>query len=328
MTNHPEITVLTIVCNGERYIREAVNSILNQTYENFEYILVNNNSTDNTPGILEDYAQKDKRIKIIKETRQGVLYARNAGLQIAKGDWVAILDADDIALPQRLECQLNFIEQNPSAVLVGSGCIMIDEDGKYIKEYRYPADHTSLVRYLEERGVFFAHSSAFYNRQAVAKLGGYRFTAAEDYDLWLRLSIVGEIACIQEFLTKLRRHIQSNSYNTDQEYYLLYKVIPLICHFRKKMGLSDLFLKREKWNGFLEWTRMQMENSDCFKKGEAQREFFRTWYSRDNNKLIRTFQLIHQITSNRFVAQSLLNRSYLLKAATQIAQKSAEVFGD
>lgn len=326
MTNNPEITVLTIVHNAERYITEAIDSVLNQTYRNFEYILVDNNSTDNTPKILADYAQKDERIKLIKETKQGVLYARNAGLQIAKGKWVAILDADDIALPNRLGYQLDFVRKNPEVVMVGSGCIMMDEDGEFLKSYSYPGDHKSLVRRLENQEAFFPHSSAFYNRQAVTKLGGYRFSAAEDYDLWLRLSIVGEIACIQEFLTKLRRHIQSNSFNTDQEYYLLYKAISLICHFRRKMGLSDLFLKREKWNDFLEWTEKRMESLGVFQKGIAKRQLYRIWYSKENSKLCRLLQILNQFLSNRDTIAYLLDRSFLKNAAVQIAQQSAEVF--
>lgn len=328
MTDKPQITVLTIVYNGELHIQEAIDSIRNQTYTDFEYIVVDNNSTDDTPEILEYYAKRDKRIRVIIETKQGILFARNAGLQQAKGDWVAVLDADDVALPDRLERQFDFVKQNPSVVLVGSGCFMINEAGRLMKEYRYPPDYKSLVDRLEQHQAFFPHSSAFYNRQIVAEIGGYRFPHAEDYDLWFRLSEYGDIACISEPLIKLRRTVMSRSYNISQEPYILFKLIILACHLRRKHGLSDPFLKQEKWDDFLEWTRIQMENFDCFRKGKAQREFFRIWYSKDNNKLIRIFQLFYQFISNRFLRVSLLDRSYLAKAAIQIAQKSAEVFND
>ncbi len=328
MTDKPQITVLTIVYNGELHIQEAIDSIRNQTYTDFEYIVVDNNSTDDTPEILEYYAKRDKRIRVITETKQGILFARNAGLQQAKGDWVAVLDADDVALPDRLERQFDFVKQNPSVVLVGSGCFMINEAGRLMKEYRYPPDYKSLVDRLEQHQAFFPHSSAFYNRQIVAEIGGYRFPHAEDYDLWFRLSEYGDIACISEPLIKLRRTVMSRSYNISQEPYILFKLIILACHLRRKHGLSDPFLKQEKWDDFLEWTRIQMENFDCFRKGKAQREFFRIWYSKDNNKLIRIFQLFYQFISNRFLRVSLLDRSYLAKAAIQIAQKSAEVFND
>jgi len=328
VTDKPQITVLTIVYNGELHIQEAIDSIRNQTYTDFEYIVVDNNSTDDTPEILEYYAKRDKRIRVITETKQGILFARNAGLQQAKGDWVAVLDADDVALPDRLERQFDFVKQNPSVVLVGSGCFMINEAGRLMKEYRYPPDYKSLVDRLEQHQAFFPHSSAFYNRQIVAEIGGYRFPHAEDYDLWFRLSEYGDIACISEPLIKLRRTVMSRSYNISQEPYILFKLIILACHLRRKHGLSDPFLKQEKWDDFLEWTRIQMENFDCFRKGKAQREFFRIWYSKDNNKLIRIFQLFYQFISNRFLRVSLLDRSYLAKAAIQIAQKSAEVFND
>jgi len=328
VTDKPQITVLTIVYNGELHIQEAIDSIRKQTYTDFEYIVVDNNSTDDTPEILEYYAKRDKRIRVITETKQGILFARNAGLQQAKGDWVAVLDADDVALPDRLERQFDFVKQNPSVVLVGSGCFMINEAGRLMKEYRYPPDYKSLVDRLEQHQAFFPHSSAFYNRQIVAEIGGYRFPHAEDYDLWFRLSEYGDIACISEPLIKLRRTVMSRSYNISQEPYILFKLIILACHLRRKHGLSDPFLKQEKWDDFLEWTRIQMENFDCFRKGKAQREFFRIWYSKDNNKLIRIFQLFYQFISNRFLRVSLLDRSYLAKAAIQIAQKSAEVFND
>jgi glycosyltransferase involved in cell wall biosynthesis len=328
MISDPEITILTVVYNGKRYIREAIDSILDQTYTDFEYIVVDNDSTDGTPDILNQYTRKDRRISIIKEPKRGVLHARNAGLRAAKGKWIAVLDADDAALPTRLERQLDFVRQNLSFVLVGSGCVMVDELGQFMKGYRYPPDHSTLVSRLERQKPFFPHSSAFYSRRVVSEIGGYRFPHAEDYDLWFRLSEHGDIACISEPLIKLRRTVMSRSYNISQEPYILFKLIILACHLRRKHGLSDPFLKQEKWDDFLEWTRIQMENYDCFRKGKAQREFFRIWYSKDNNKLIRIFQLFYQFISNRFLRVSLLDRSYLAKAAIQIAQKSAEVFND
>lgn len=326
MANHPEITALTIVYNGERYIRQAIDSILNQTYSNFEYILVDNNSTDNTPNILRNYAQKDERIKIVKEYKQGGIYAYNAGIRAAKGDWIAVLDADDIALPNRLECQLSFVKKNPAVVLVGSGCIMIDEDGKFLKNYAYPANHKSLLRCLEGEQAFFPHSSSLYKRQVAVELDGYRFLCAEDYDFCLRLSMRGELACIGQPLIKLRRYVSSTSYKASQELYLLFGLMALVCHLRRKQGLSDIYSVKEKWDDFLAWTSMRMESLDCFNKGLAKRQLCRIWYSKGSSKLYRLLQILYQFLSNGSTRAFLLDRSYFRKAAIQIAEESKAIF--
>lgn len=329
MTNSPEITVLTIVYNGERYIAEAVESILNQTYMDFEYVIVDNNSTDSTPKILNEYAQKDARIKTVTETKQGILYTRNTGLQVAKGDWIAILDADDIAMPERLEKQLKFVKENPSVVLVGSGCIMIDEDGKFLKSYNYPCDHQSLVRHLENQGAFFPQSSAFFKKEVALRIKGYRFSAAEDYDLWLRLSMVGEIGCIGKPLIKLRRYVKSNSYNIEQRSYIVCKVVSLICYFRRRMGLSDPYMNGEDaWTDFVVWIRARMENLGAFEKGEAMRELCRIRYSKDNGLLYRIYKMASIMAFNRFARAALRDPSYLNKIARQLFEESKEVFND
>lgn len=320
MTNSLRITVLTIVYNGERSIREAVDSILCQTYRDFEYILVDNNSTDSTPKILEDYASRDNRIKVIKESRQGVLYARNVGLSIAKGEWVAVLDADDIAFPQRLERQLDFINKNPKIILLGSGCIMIDEDGKYLKQYRYPAGHKSLLSSLENRKAFFPHSAAFFKKETALRSEGYRFPHAEDYDLWLRLSEQGKIACVEEPLIKLRRSVVSRSYGVSQEEYLLFTFSALFFHLLRKKGLADAFSKENERDSFLLWIRERMKNLNCFEKGKAARELYRIWYSK-GNKLGHLARIFGKFISDRHAREFLLDRGYLKDAARKIAQE-------
>jgi len=322
MTNYPEITVITIVYNGERYIREAVDSILNQTYKDFEYVIVDNNSTDKTPAILREYAQKDRKIKIIREPQQGILYARNAGLKVAQGEWIAVLDADDIALPDRLECQLNLVEKNPDVILVGSGLILIDENGKFIKRYSYPSDHKSLVDRLENQKAFFAHSSAFFKRSVVSKLNGYRILYGEDYDLWLRLSMCGEIACVPEPLIKLRVFVMSHSYVVSQESWTLSNLAALVCHFLRKEGLADPSLaKEDEWNKFLAQVRIRAESLSVFQKGKAMRELYRIWYSKENGKLYRVLEILYQLISNRFARAVLLDRSYLKNVGIRITEE-------
>lgn len=325
--NHPKISVITIVHNGERCIREAVDSILNQTYRDFEYIIVDNNSTDDTPKILRTYAEKDKRIRVVNERQKGILFARNAGLKASNGEWVAVLDADDIALPERLKLQMECVTRNRHVILVGTGCILIDEDGNFIKEYNYSSDHKQLMKGLEGQKAFFPHSSVLYRRKAVMDLNGYSSSYAEDYDLWLRLSMQGTITSIPDALIKLRRSILSNSYNTSQDIYILHKMVALVCHLRRKNRLSDpSVMNEDEWQAFLDWTSKQMANLKVFEKGRAIREINRIRYSKEFTKWGRAIKIFNYMLSNRFAKSFLLDRSYMGEAAHKILKESSLYF--
>lgn len=241
MTNHPEITVLTAVYNGERYLREAIGSILNQTYKNFEYILVDNNSTDNTPKILNDYAQKDERIKIIKETRQSPACARNAGLQVAKGKWIAILDADDISHPERLEHQYIYMINHPNCYFLATEGILIGESSKKLKDIRINFKGFSQKDYFLNYGTPFVHSSMMFSKQKVLELGGYdeNYKVLEDLELWLRVIYSGmEISLLREPLVEYRYHSQSLSHKSIGNLYL--KVIIKALYRAKDLGITNI----------------------------------------------------------------------------------------
>lgn len=327
MTLNPEISVLTIVYNDDRYISEAIDSILAQSYSKYEYIIVDNDSTDSTPQILESYEKRDKRIRVIKEKRRGIFYARNTGLKIARGKWVAILDADDIASHKRLEYQFDHVKKNPNVILLGSGCILIDENGKGLKTYSYPGDHKALVSCLENQKAFFPHSSSLYNRQTAVEMGGYRSSYAEDYDLWLRLSMCGNVACIPSPLIKLRRSVSSNSYNVSEVTYRLHNMTALVLYLRRKMDLREPNRNSEEWEVASEWIRRQMEDLKVFEKVKALREMNRLRYSTEFTKMGRLSRVMYKLISNRYARDAfLLDRSYMKKAAVKIAEASKDVF--
>ncbi len=328
MINQPKISVITIVYNGERYIRETIDSILNQTYNDFEYIIVENNSTDNTPEILKYYAQKDKRIKIIKESQQGILYARKTGLQAAKGEWIAVLDADDIAYSCRLESQMDYIRANPKTTLVGGGSTEIDENGIIIRNYVYPSDQKSLVDRLVNMRGFFAHSSAFFKRRAAVELGGYQLLYAEDNDLWLRMSLlIGNISSVRKPLVKIRVSNKSHSYTVSQEEYLLYILVGQVRYYRQKKGYP--YLSPEDgilWFQFLEWTKTRMNNLDVINKRVALRKLKSIRYSREQNLALRLTQIASLLITNQYARAFLIDRSYLRNAAIKIADESLSIF--
>lgn len=194
---NPLVSVLMPVYNDEANIANAVESVLQQTYQNFELIVVNDGSTDKSLSILLDYQQKDQRIKIVNQKNQGLANALNNGINHCSGKYIARLDSDDVSYPHRLHEQVIFLEQNPNIGLVGGGCHIADDTGRIIGSRNiYPANpyKTLLNRCI------YQHSDVMYRKDVVTNLPGglvYRNKfIAEDYDLWLRISEVTGIAKI------------------------------------------------------------------------------------------------------------------------------------
>ena len=196
------------VYNGEQWLSESIKSVLRQTHQDFEFIIINDGSKDSTAKLIKIFESKDPRIRVIDKPNTGLTNSLNLGIGYARGDWIARIDCDDLCEPDRLEKQYA-LAQNNNLVLIGSGAIEIDSHGHSIQNYSYPQSHQSLVRrlILNNRG-FFSHSSAFIRTKTVRRLGGYceRFKRAQDYDLWLRMSALGEIGCHKNSLVRIRRH--------------------------------------------------------------------------------------------------------------------------
>ena len=139
----PKISVIMSAYNSEKFISKSIDSILAQTFKNFELIIINDSSIDKTKDIIETYRKKDKRIKIICNRQNlGPAKSRNRALKIAKGEYIAIMDSDDVSLPKRLEVQYHFLENNPDIFLIGGGAIKINESGEVI------ADKLDMLVYI------------------------------------------------------------------------------------------------------------------------------------------------------------------------------------
>lgn len=195
MRKLPFVSVVMSVYNGERYLRESVNSVLNQTWRDFELIIINDGSTDETAELLATI--DDPRVLVIEnKSNQGLVRSLNLGLERARGEYVARHDADDVALPQRLERQAQFLNSHSDVSIVGSGYIEIDESGKRRKRVRMPEE----VLMLRWHALFqnpFAHSTVMFRRASVMEMGGYagqtEASHVEDYELWLRLMWSGQL---------------------------------------------------------------------------------------------------------------------------------------
>ncbi len=196
------------VRNGEAWLGAAIESVLGQTLADFELIVVNDGSTDATPDIISALSGRDERIITIGQPRQlGLVKALNAALAVARAPFVARLDADDMALPERLMCQTRCFDEQPDLVLLGSWAERIDDRGRRTGALRPETDPARLAVVLSTRNPL-VHSSVMMRTALVKKLGGYReaFLGAEDFDLWLRLSEHGAVAILPQILVRYRVH--------------------------------------------------------------------------------------------------------------------------
>lgn len=190
----PLVSVIMPVYNAASFLEEALNSILNQTFRDFEFIIINDGSIDNSLKILSSY--KDPRIVLINQENQGVARSLNNAIKIAKGKYILRHDADDKCLPDKLQIQYDFLEAHPEFVLCATQVAFMTESGKVSWEYRQPNNkYFSDAQYVEVKREHFnpyspiTHATVLIRTSVLKVLGGYRieFLTSEDVDLWLRL---------------------------------------------------------------------------------------------------------------------------------------------
>jgi glycosyltransferase involved in cell wall biosynthesis len=209
------LTVILPVYNAQRYITAALESVLNQTFGDFELLIINDGSTDGTLAILEDYARRDGRITLISRPNTGYVIALNEGIAMARGEFIARMDADDISLPKRFEKQLAYLRANPNCVLVGSAVDQMDAAGMVIGPM---ADvcfgHDAIDAALLRRGWPVVHPAVMMRTAAVRRVGGYRpdYCPNEDHDLFLKLAEIGHLENLPDLLLQYRKHDQSQSF--------------------------------------------------------------------------------------------------------------------
>lgn len=202
----PLVSVAMVTRSVERFLPEAIESILNQTLRNLEFIVVDFGSTDNSKEIIAGYAAADHRIRFVQIEQCGLAAARNAACALAKGRYIAIQDADDISLPERLALEVELMERLPEVGLVGSAIQRIDENGKCLQTVNdFPTEDHDIRREMETWNPFW-QPTVLMLREAFVKLGGYRETLSEDYDLWIRISEHYRCANLSQVLVKYRIH--------------------------------------------------------------------------------------------------------------------------
>lgn len=266
-----DITVLMPVYNAGKYLVEAIDSVLNQTLGDFEFLIINDGSTDNTEELIRSYT--DPRIRLINQPNGGVSAALNTGLALARGTYIARFDGDDICYPSRLEKQYAFMQLHPEYIVIGSDADYMSEEGDFLFTYRNTGHSNEEIQ--ERINVYcpFVHSSVFYRKAPVLETGGYEVNAHsfEDYFLWKHLIKKGKVCNFKDPLIKVRFNASSVTVDekdrdpvfvqlkekaletgkiSHEEGQLLLKSIRRLSPLKKESSYHRMLGKKYLWNNY------------------------------------------------------------------------------
>ncbi|MFD2247978.1 glycosyltransferase family 2 protein [Pontibacter ruber] len=201
----PGLTVLMPVYNAERFLREAIDSILQQTYKDFDFLLIDDGSTDSSVTIIQSY--QDPRIRFYQnEKNLGISATLNKGIELAETDYIARMDADDVSYPDRLEKQLHYLQTNPDCAMVSSFARIIDEGGQFVRQDRMKSEH---FYYNLTFICWIYHPTVMYRKDSVKEVGMYTATYSEDFELFWQLSRRYRIHTLPATLLDYRETSQS-----------------------------------------------------------------------------------------------------------------------
>ena len=215
MATPPAVSVVVGAYNAGRFVAEMIESILRQTFSDFEFIIVDDGSQDATLSILRQYEKSDERMRVIANPHRGIVDAANTGLEAARGSLIARADADDIALPERLAKQVRYMAEHPECVALGAQRLMIEPYGSPLGVSQLPLTHEQIdAELLRGNGWAMPQAVAMLRKEPVMRIGGYRkeYEWSEDLDLFLRLAEVGRLANLPEVLVKYRIHPYSTNH--------------------------------------------------------------------------------------------------------------------
>lgn len=212
--SNPAISVIMPVFNGEDYLAEAITSILEQTFTDFEFIIIDDGSTDDSLKILRKFKITDSRIVLISRPNRGITPTLNEGISLARGTFIARMDADDICLPDRFEKQVNYLKNNPHIVALGGQAVLIDPHSRELVVLSVPIEHADIDKANYKSGAGIWHPTVMMRRNALQKVKGYRekFLVTQDIDLWLRLAEIGNLANLSSVVLKYRQNLSSIGY--------------------------------------------------------------------------------------------------------------------
>ena len=212
---NPQISIITVTRNRAGFISKAIKSAQKQGFSNWELLVLDDDSNDETGAIIEAFTAKDRRIRYYKNSPfLGISRNRNLGLSLAKGKYIAVLDSDDEWIDKdKLQKQFDFLENNPDYVLIGSNIKIIDEKGNFIKNTDFAIEDMDIRKKILISNQI-PHSSVLYRKDLAEKIGGYdnKLSCVEDFDLFLKLGLIGKLKNLKEITTSYTRHLKGTSY--------------------------------------------------------------------------------------------------------------------
>ena len=221
MSEPPRVSVVMAVYNNRPFLDEAVESVLNQTYTDFEFIIIDDGSTDGSTKRLQQYAATDERIRLTVQANEGLTVSLNRGLAAAQGAYIARMDGDDICSPNRFAQQVRYLDRHADHVLVGGQVLLIDEKGATVRDSVVPPSdpntgrmrrlklrHEDIEESLLNQQWPLVHPAVMMRREALYAIDGYdeRYVTKQDADLFLRLAEVGELANLNTVVLEYRLH--------------------------------------------------------------------------------------------------------------------------
>lgn len=205
----PKVSVVVANYNNAQYLPECLNSLIGQSFADFEVLVFDDSSTDNSRELIAEYAAKDHRIKLIALPQNlGVAHLRSIALAHCSGEYIAVLDADDVSHPDRLQLQAHYLDTNPEVVLVASYAAMIDAESKVLQSCMTIPTTDDVLRWRLLSGNCFVHSTLMFRKEAALNAGAYNaeMSCAEDMDLICRIMLQGKLAAIPRILSSWRSH--------------------------------------------------------------------------------------------------------------------------
>lgn len=237
----PAVSVVMPVFNAQRFLREALQSVLDQTFRDFDLIAIDDGSTDQSFETLTAFARLDSRLRVYRQTHKALPATLNFGCALAESPYIARMDADDIALPERFARQLEFLEAHPAVAILGTQLERIRSDGAFIDRTRVPLTHPGIAANMQ-KFCCLHHPTVMLRASALRSLGGYReaFLAAEDHDLWLRAAERFELSNLPDILLRYRIHTDATSFQKLEQQVLSVLAAEASARLRR-MGEHDVF---------------------------------------------------------------------------------------
>ena len=323
MSHPPLVSVVMGVYNGERSLGPTIDSIRSQTMTDWEFVIVDDASTDSSAKILADFAKRDSRIRIFRQSEnQGLTKALIHGCCEARGTYIARQDNGDYSLKDRLQKQWIFLEQNSDVVAVGSGIRRIGPKGEFLGDTTRELSPRSVTAMFLETGKSIVHAAAMIRRSALEDAGGYRceFRVAQDIDLWYRLSDLGLIAELSDVLSCISIDLRGISATSNGKQHRL-AAIARTCHAARRCGMAESVLLKQAEEISCEKTIKTSDSvSERRRRGEPN-YFLGSELFSHRNPGCRAY-LVHSIRCRHRIPQAVAK--YFLSFLTCSTEKSCQ----